>query len=156
PLIVDDAEKNIVFAPLKKLPAGLSAAEREALARDYAAGVRTIVLPAYARLHAFIRDEYLARCPATAGIGAVPGGKEAYAFAVRNLTTTSLTAEEIHQIGLKEVARIKAEMDKVQAQVGFKGTLPEFLAFVATDPRFAPYKSEEEVLNAYRAIEGRI
>jgi len=156
PLMVDDADANILFAPLKNLPAALPAAERDALAREYAAGVRTIMLPAYTRLHAYIRDEYLAKCRETAGIGALPGGKEAYTFAVRNLTTTSLSAEEIHQIGLKEVARIKAEMDKVQAQVGFKGTLPEFLAFVATDPQFAPYKTDEEILNAYRAIEGRI
>lgn len=156
PLMADDAETNILFAPLKKLPAGLPAAEREALAKEYAAGVRTIMLPAYARLHAYIRDEYLAKCRETAGIGALPGGKEAYAYAVRNMTTTNLTPEEIHQVGLKEVARIRAEMDKVQAQVGFKGTLPEFLAFVASDPQFAPFKSEEEVLNVYRAIEGRI
>ncbi|MES1195291.1 MAG: DUF885 domain-containing protein, partial [Opitutus sp.] len=141
---------------LKKLPAGLPAAERDALAKEYAQGVRTIMLPAYARMHAYIRDEYPAKCRETAGIGAVPGGKEAYAYAVRNLTTTNLSPEEIHQLGLKEVARIRAEMDKVQAQVGFKGTLAEFLTFVAKDPQFAPYKSEEEILNAYRAIEDRI
>jgi uncharacterized protein (DUF885 family) len=156
PLMVDDREANILFAPLKKLPAGLSATERDALAKEYAGGVRTIMLPTYARLHAFIRDEYLAKCRQTAGIGAVPGGKEAYAYAVRSLTTTNLTPDEIHQIGLKEVARIRAEMDKVQAQVGFKGTLTEFLAFVASDPKFAPFKTEEEVLNAYRNIADRI
>jgi uncharacterized protein (DUF885 family) len=156
PLAADDAENNILFAPLKKLPAGLSVAERDALAKEYSAGVRTIMLPAYARLHAYLRDEYLAKCRETAGIGVLPGGKEAYAYAVRSLTTTNLSPEEIHQIGLKEVARIRAEMDKVQAQVGFKGTLAEFLAFVATDPRFATLKTEEDVLNAYREIEGRI
>ena len=156
PLMADDAAANILFAPLKKLPAGLSAAERDALAKEYAAGVRSIMLPAYARLHAFIRDEYLAKCRETAGIGVLPGGKEAYAYAVRNLTTTNLSPEEIHQIGLKEVARIRAEMDKVQAQVGFKGTLAEFLTFVASDQKFTPYKTEEEILNVYRTIEGRI
>jgi len=156
PLVADDAENNILFAPLKKLPAGLAAAERDALARDYAEGVRTIMLPAYARLRAFIRDEYLAKCRETAGIGVLPGGKEAYAYAVRSLTTTNQTPEEIHQIGLKEVARIRSEMDKVQAQVGFKGTLAEFLASVAADPRFTPFKTEDEVLGAYRTIENRI
>ncbi len=156
PLMADDAAANILFAPLKKLPAGLSAADRDALAKEYSAGVRTIMLPAFARLHAFIRDEYLAKCRETAGIGVLPGGKEAYAYAVRNLTTTNLSPEEIHQIGLKEVARVRAEMDKVQAQVGFKGTLAEFLAFVASDPKFTPFKTEEEILNVYRTIEGRI
>lgn len=156
PLMVDDPEANILFAPLKMVPAGLPAAQRDALTREYALGVRTMILPAYARLHAYIRDEYLPKCRETAGIGALPGGKEAYAFAVRNLTTTNMTPEEIHQVGLKEVARIRAEMDKVQAQVGYKGTLAQFLAFVAADPKFAPFKTEEEVLNVYRAIEGRI
>ncbi|SDR77311.1 DUF885 domain-containing protein [Opitutus sp. GAS368] len=156
PLMADDADTNILFNPLKKLPAGLAPAERDALAAEYAAGIRTVMLPAYARLHAFIRDEYLPRCRATAGIGALPGGKEAYAYSVRLQTTTDFTPEQIHEIGLKEVARIKGEMEKVQAQVGFKGTLPEFLNFVATDPKFAPYKTDEEVLEGYRAIEARV
>ncbi len=156
PLMADDADTNILFAPLKKLPASLSTTERDGLAKEYAAGVRTIMLPAYAKLHAFIRDEYLAKCRGTSGIGALPGGQAAYAYAVRAMTTTDLPAEEIHQLGLKEVARIRAEMDKVQAQVGFKGTLGEFLTFVASDPQFAPFRTDEEILNAYRAIEGRI
>ena len=156
PLMADDPENNVLFAPLKKLPAGLAAAERDALATEYAAGIRTIMLPAYARLHAFIRDEYLPKCRETAGISAVPGGKEAYAYSVRLQTTTDLTPEQIHGIGLKEVARIKGEMEKVKAQVGFKGTLPEFLKYVATDAKFAPYKTDEEVLNDYRAIEARV
>ncbi len=156
PLMADEADTNILFAPLKKLPAGLPVAERDALAREYAEGVRTIMLPAYARLHAYIRDEYLAKCRETAGIGALPGGKEAYAYSVRAMTTTTMSPEEIHQLGLKEVTRIRAEMNSIQAQVGFKGTLAEFLTFVASDPQFAPFKSDEEILNAYRAIEGRI
>ncbi len=156
PLMADAADTNILFAPLKKLPVGLTAAESEALAKEYAEGVRTIMLPAYARLHAYIRDEYLAKCRETAGIGALPGGKEAYAYSVRAMTTTNLAPEEIHQLGLKEVTRIRAEMDAVQAQVGFKGTLADFLAFVASDPQFAPFKTDEEILNAYRAIEGQI
>ena len=156
PLMTDDPAKNILFNPLRSLPAGLAPAERAALAAEYAAGIRTVMLPAYARLHAFIREEYLPKCRATAGIGALPGGKEAYAYSVRLQTTTDFTPEQIHGIGLKEVARIKGEMGKVQASVGFKGTLPEFLNFVATDPKFAPYKTEDEVLNGYRAIEARV
>ena len=132
PLMADDPDANILFAPLKKLPDSLSAAEHDALAKEYTEGVRTIMLPACARLHAYIRDEYLARCRETAGIGALPGGKEAYAFTVRSQTTTNMTPEEIHQLGLKEVARIRSEMSKVQMQVGFKGTLAEFLTWVAS------------------------
>lgn len=156
PLLADDEARNIFFGPLQKLPADLSAADRAALAAEYRAGLRGVVLPAYARLHAFIRDEYLPRCRDTAGIGALPGGKETYAYCVRLLTTTDLAPEAIHQLGLREVARIRGEMEKVQAQVGFKGSLNDFLRFVATDPQFSPYQTQEEVLNGYRAIEARV
>ncbi len=156
PLMVDDASANILFNPLKKLPAGLSAPDRDKLATEYREGVRSIMIPAYQRLHDFIRDEYLPKCRATAGISAIPGGKEAYAWSVGWQTTTNLTPEAIHEIGLAEVERIRGEMEKVRAQVGFQGTLNEFLNFVATDPRFSPYKTDEEVLNGYRAIEGRV
>ena len=156
PLMADDAEKNIFFAPLRMLPKSLAPAERDQLAAEYGVAIHDIIIPAYRRLHAFIKDEYLPHCRETAGIGALPGGKEAYAYQVRLQTTTDLTPDEIHAIGLAEVARNRAEMDRVQAQVGFKGTLAEFLAFVATDPQFAPYKTDEEVLNGYRAIEDRV
>jgi uncharacterized protein (DUF885 family) len=156
PLMADDEQKNTFFAPLKNLPANLTDAEKTKLASEYRAGLRAIVLPAYARLHDFIRDEYLKNCRDTAGIGALPGGKEAYAYLVRLQTTTALTPDEIHEIGLREVARIRGEMDKVKERVGFKGTLNEFLQFVATDPQFSPYKTQEEVLAGYRAIEARV
>lgn len=156
PLTVDDAEANILFGPLKKLPANLAAPEKDKLAAEYREGVKTIMLPAYQRLHDFIRDEYLPKCRDTAGISAVAGGKAAYAWSVRWQTTTNLTPEQTHEIGLQEVARIRGEMEKVKDEVGFKGTVNEFLNFVATDPEFAPYKTDEEVLNGYRAIEGRV
>ena len=156
PLMSDDAEKNIFFGPITQLPAGLSPGDRVKLSVEYADGVRALILPAYRRLHAFLKDEYLPHCRETAGIGALPGGREAYVYAVRLQTTTDLTPEEIHAIGLREVARIRLEMEKVRSQVGFKGTLPEFLQFVATDSRFAPFHTEEDVLNGYRAIESRV
>jgi uncharacterized protein (DUF885 family) len=156
PLMADDPSTNILFGPLAKLPADLSAADRAALEQEYRAAVREIMIPAFARLHAFIKAEYLPHCRDTAGLGALPGGPAAYAAFVRWHTTTDLTPDEIHEIGLREVARIRSEMDQVRARVGFKGTLPEFLNFVATDPQFTPFKTEEEVLEAYRAIEGRI
>mgnify|MGYP001453091338 CR=1 FL=1 len=156
PLMADDPEKNIFFAPLKQLPVDLAPAAAEKLADDYRAAIRDVIIPAYARLHAFIEREYLPECRASAGIGAVPGGAEIYAYLIQFWTTTNLMPDEIHELGRTEVARIRAEMEKVQAQVGFKGTLFEFLNFVATDPQFAPFTTDEEVLDAYRAIEARL
>jgi uncharacterized protein (DUF885 family) len=156
PLMADDGEKNIFFGPLQMLPRDLAPADRDHLADEYRAAIRGIIIPAYGRLHDFIKDEYLPQCRDTAGIGPLPGGKEAYAYAVRLQTTTDLSPEEIHDIGLREVIRIRGEMDQVQAKVGFKGTLTEFLDYIATDPQFAPYRTDEEVLNGYRAIEARV
>jgi uncharacterized protein (DUF885 family) len=156
PLMADDPANNILFGPLQMLPADLTPADKTALETEYRAAIRETMLPAYARLHAFIQADYLPHCRTTAGIGQLPGGPAAYASAVRWHTTTDLTPDEIHEIGLREVARIRSEMDQVRVRVGFKGTLPEFLAYVASDSRFTPFKSEEEVLEAYRAMEGRI
>lgn len=156
PLMVDDPAANILFGPLAALPADLVAADRTALETEYRAAIREIMIPAYARLHAFIQADYLPHCRDTAGIGSLPGGPAAYASAVRWHTTTGMSPDEIHEIGLREVARIRGEMDQVRVRVGFKGTLPEFLTFVATDAQFTPFKTDDEVLEAYRAIEGRI
>lgn len=155
-LTKDEAAGNILFDPLKQLPASLDAEAKAQLAAGYRESLRTIALPAYARLHAFIRDEYLPRCGSHSGLGALPGGPSAYAYLVRLQTTTDLLPDRIHGLGLAEVARIRGEMEKVRAQVGFKGTLPEFLNHVATAPEFAPFKTEAEVLDGYRALESRV
>jgi uncharacterized protein (DUF885 family) len=156
PLMVDDPAANILFGPLAMLPADLAPAQRAALEKDYQAAIREVMIPAYARLHAYIQEDYLPHCRETAGLGQVPGGVAAYLALARWHTTTDLTPDQIHETGLREVARIRGEMDQVRLRVGFKGTLPEFLAFVANDPQFKPFKTDEEILGAYRAIEGRI
>lgn len=156
PLMADEPEKNVLFGPLQMLPAGLTPADRDKLAADYRASIRQVMIPAFARLHAFIQAGYLPHCRETSGLGSLPGGQEAYASAVRWQTTTDLTPEEIHETGLREVARIRGQMEQVRRQVGFAGPLPEFLTFVASDARFTPFKTEEEVLEAYRAIEAKI
>ena len=154
--LIDDPARNIFFDPLAKLPADLAPAVREKLVADYTAAIREIVIPSFQRLHSYIKNEYLPHCRETAGLGALPGGAKAYAAAVRLYTTTDFTPDEIHEIGLKEVARVRGEMAKVQAQVGFKGTLTEFLNYAATDPKFTPYTADEQVLDGFRAIESRV
>lgn len=152
----DEAAGNILFDPLKTLPASLDEAAKAQLATEYRAGLRTIALPAYARLHAFIRDEYLPTCGHHSGLGALPGGPATYAYLVKLQTTTDLSPEHIHALGLSEVARIRGEVEQVKAKVGFKGTLAAFLNHVATAPEFAPFKTEADVLNGYRALESRV
>ncbi len=116
----DEAAGNILFDPLKTLPAGLDDAAKAQLAAEYRAGLRTIALPAYARLHSFIRDEYLPKCGIHSGLGALPGGPAAYAYLVKLQTTTDLRPERIHALGLSEVARIRGEMEQVKATAPWK------------------------------------
>jgi uncharacterized protein (DUF885 family) len=156
PLVLDDPEKNILFAPLKMLPASLSADETTSLRADYLKSIRTVMIPAYVRLHGFIRDEYMPHCRETSGIGALPGGAAMYAYWVKFWTTTDRAPDDIHELGLREVVRIRGEMEKVRAQVGFEGNLAEFVKFVTTDPKFAPFTDDQQVLDAYRKIEARI
>ena len=110
--------------------------------------------PAFAKYKRFLEEEYLPGNASTLAASDLPAGKRYYALLVRQQTTTDLTPEEIHAIGLKEVARIRAEMDQVIAKTGFKGTFPEFLDFIRTDPRFF-FKTSEERLRAYRDIAKR-
>ncbi|MBC7473748.1 MAG: DUF885 domain-containing protein [Candidatus Sericytochromatia bacterium] len=109
------------------------------------------IKPAYQRLDNFLKDDYLKHARTTDGVWSLPNGEKLYQFEIRNQTTTNLTAEEIHQIGLKEVARILGEMEKVKNETGFKGTLQEFNNFLKTDPQFY-YSNTDDLLNGYRDI----
>lgn len=155
PLVADDREHNVLFRPLGKLPVTLSEPARAALATRYEAGVHRM-RKSYARLLAFLRDEYRERGRETHGLGALPGGAELYAYLVRRATTTDLPPEAIHELGLSEVARLREAMDAVRREVKFDGELRPFLDHIQTSPKFAPYREAETVLADYRAIEARV
>ncbi len=145
--VVDDPEKSLFYSPIRNMPEDVPEAERlEAAYRD---AIAEVIVPAYARLHDFIRDEYIAGAIDAVGMNAVPGGDEWYAYLVKQTTTTDLTPDEIHEIGLSEVARIHEEMLGVMAEVGFEGTLPEFWEFLKSDPRFY-FDEREQLLQSYR------
>jgi uncharacterized protein (DUF885 family) len=153
--VVDDVESSIFYQPVANMPAGFSPAERERLTAAYTRAIREQIVPAYRLLHDFVRDEYIPAARTTVGLSAQPDGQEWYQERVRTNTTTDLTPSEIHQIGLSEVARIHREIDAVRAEVGFDGTLAEFLRHMQTDPRFR-YDSREEMLADYRGAQARI
>ena len=117
--------------------------------------LRARVQPAFASLRAFLEAEYLPACPDRIGWSQTSGGEDSYAFFARQFTTTTLTPREIHEVGLKEVARIRAAMEAIKTQVGFSGTLAEFFTFLRTDPRFF-YKTGPELLAGYRAMAKRV
>lgn len=125
-----------LLAPFATFPAGVPAARQAALKAEAAAVIRDRIRPAQRAFAAFLTSEYLPASRKALGIRSVPGGEAYYRWLVADHTTTDLTPDQIHEIGLSEVKRIRAEMDKVIAQTGFKGDLPAFVAMLRKDPRF--------------------
>lgn len=150
-----DLEKNVYMGPVRKFPAGFSDAEKARLTAAYTKLVQEQLAPAYQRLLAFMRDEYLPACRDTVGFSDLPGGKEWYAYRVRTMTTTTLTPDEIHAIGLGEVARIRGLMEEAKQRVGYKGTLKEFMVFLNTDASVR-FTTREEIQAAYEGLRPRV
>lgn len=153
--VVDDPAKSAFYKPFLKFPDSISQAERGKLQADAKRVIASDVVPAYRKLQAYFNGEYLPKTRESIAATDLPNGKAYYDFLARYYTTTELSAEQIHAIGLKEVARIRAEMEKVKAQAGFKGTLGEFFTYLRTDPKFF-HKTPDELLTAYRALSKRI
>jgi uncharacterized protein (DUF885 family) len=153
--IVADAEQSAFYSPFKKFPAGISESEQTRLKNLAKEAIQNKIVPSYKNLKTYFETEYLPASYPQAGIWQMKNGDKIYEFLARDYTTTAMTPKEIHEKGLTEVARIRAEMEKIKTQVGFKGTLQEFFQHLRTDPKFF-YKTPEELLNAYRAISKRI
>ena len=154
-LIKPAAESNPFYAPFKHIPDSVPATERARLQAEGKAAIEGVVIPAYAKFEKFFRERYVPASRATDGIWDTPDGLAFYQERARFHTTTDLTPDAIHQIGLKEVARIRAEMDAVIREVGFKGSFGEFLEFLRTDPQFY-YKTPDELFRAYAALAKQI
>ena len=150
-----DIESSNFFDPYRKMPQTIPAAEQDALRAEGLAAIRDAVVPAYARLLAFFRSEYLPKARPTLAAEAMPDGQAWYREQVRKYTTLDLTPDEIHAIGLREVAAIRAEMDAIIRQVGFQGSFAEFIAFLRTDPRFYA-KTPQELLDRAAWISKRV
>lgn len=153
--IVDDPTQSPFYKPFTKFPDTVPEAERAALRAEAKRIVSAKIVPAYRTFATFFDAQYLPKTRESIAAVDLPDGKAYYDFVARYFTTTSLSADQIHQIGLKEVARIRAEMEKVKAEVGFKGTLAEFFEYLRTDPKFF-YQTPEELFTAYEAISKRI
>ncbi|NIK10366.1 uncharacterized protein (DUF885 family) [Xanthomonas arboricola] len=152
---VKDPTASSFYAPFKQLPAQIPAAEQAQLREQAKAALSTAVLPAYAKLLGFFRNEYMPKARTTLAAEALPDGKAFYRQQIREYTTLELTPEQIHQIGLDEVARIQAQMDAIIRQVGFKGSFAQFLSFLRTDPQFYA-KTPQELLDRAAWISKRV
>ena len=153
--VVDEVATSVFYGPVANMPEDFSAEDRARLTVAYTDMIENILVPAYRRVAEFIEQEYLPATRTTVGWDALPDGKAWYAFRVEDSTTTKMSPDEIHELGLAEVARIRGEMEEVAREVGFDGTLDEFFEFLKTDPQFF-FGSSEEVLAAYEAARLRI
>ena len=154
-LVPSDPMASPLLEPFTKFPAGFPEAERARLAQSAKKIYAAEVAPAFRKLHDYVVSTYLPACRETIAATALPNGAAAYAFHVRWQTTTSLTPQQIHEIGLSEVKRIRAEMDKVIASTGFKGSFHEFTEFLRNDSRFY-YDKADDLVNGYRIIAKKI
>jgi uncharacterized protein (DUF885 family) len=154
-LIAQGVEGSTFYKPVTKFPANISSADQARLKTAYAKFIRDQLIPAHARLRDFIKTDYLPKARETVGLGQMPGGPAYYRYLVAQTTTTDMTPEAIHALGVSEVNRIHAEMEKVKAQVGFKGTLAQFFEYMRTDPKFAP-KSAAAMRDEFFAIDKRL
>jgi uncharacterized protein (DUF885 family) len=144
PYVKGDAS-NPLYAPFAEMPAGIPAADQEALRAEANTVIRDIVAPAYSQLLMMIRTEYLEKARRTLGASEMPDGKAFYQAQIEKHTTLTLTPQQIHDIGLKEVARIEAEMRATKDKAKFKGTMAEFFKFMRTDAQFYA-KTPKELL----------
>ncbi len=151
-----DFNKNIFFGPIKNLPQNFKPVSANKYAKLYQEAIKSKIVPAYIKMHSFLKDEYLPKARLTDGYNALPSGDNIYKYYVKSWTTTDKTPDEIHALGLKEVERIRKEMDVVKNKVGFKGSLEEFLTFVKQDPKAMPYKTSKEILDGFQSILDKI
>lgn len=154
-LLAADPERSVYYGPIERMPADFSATERARLTKAFVELIERDLNPSYRRLRDFVRDEYLPACRTTVGWSALPDGAAWYASEVRRHTTTRMSPDEIHDIGLAEVARIRTGMEEVMRKVGFKGTLAEFFRYVQEEPAFY-FTNPADLLTGFRRLKKQV
>jgi uncharacterized protein (DUF885 family) len=150
-----EVDKGPFFEPFTRLPADIPLAEQEALRKQARQAIDEEVVPALRRLRSFIDEEYRKAAPPSGALGRYPGGPEVYAAVVQSETTTDLSVQQIHAVGLRELARLRDEMDAVMREVRFDGDFGQFVRHLNSDPKFF-HASPEALLAGYRDIAKRI
>jgi uncharacterized protein (DUF885 family) len=141
-------QDTVFYTPFRNMPANIPAAEQARLRLDAAAAIRDAVQPAHAEVLAYVRSEYFPKARVALAAESLPEGKAYYQSKIVEYTTTKMTADEIHAIGLSEMAKIRAEMQQTMGQAGFQGELPAFLAFLRKDPQFYAKAPDELLMRA--------
>jgi uncharacterized protein (DUF885 family) len=152
-MVVSDPVKSMFYKPVLHFPKDISPADSQRLTDSYKKIIITVVVvPTYKKLLVFLKNEYLPKARITAGLSAIPGGKEMYTFDVQQWTTTNETPEQIYQTGVDQVALITHEMDSVRNAIGFKGDLKALFHYMRTDKKFFPFTTAQQVLDSFESI----
>src|SRR5205823_5567449 len=154
--VATDPTKSVFYGPVSSMPADFGNSDKERLTNAYAKMISEKLVPTYQKLAGFLKNEYLPASRETSGVGSLPGGDKFYNYRIRLLTTTNQTPEQLFNTGLSEVKRIRIQMEQIKNKVGFTGELKTFFDYMRTDPKFKPYKTADEVLDAYRAVDKRV
>jgi uncharacterized protein (DUF885 family) len=153
---ITDVSEHLFYAPVLTLPDSFSSKDKERLTEAYTEILMDKLLPSFKSMAFYLKSNYLAAGRESSGISDIPNGKAYYDHAIKFYTTTNMSADEIHELGLKEVARILAEMEKVKQQVGFEGELKAFFNDIRTNKALMPYSTPEEVIANFNAIHDKM
>lgn len=145
-------EDHLFYKPISNLPTDFSSQDKERLTSAYTAMVKDKIIPTYAKMATFFKEEYLPAGRSTSGIGAYANGEKLYQNRIKKYTTTDMTAAEIHELGLKEVARLRSEMEKVKKEIGFEGDLKAFFDYVRSKKELMPFTDPQQVIDNFNAI----
>ena len=154
--ILTAVEDHVFYTPATNIPEEIDDEDKVEIREEYSKMISERLIPKYKELQKFLSESYLPASVETAGIGSLPNGKETYEYLVRIHTSTEMTPDEIHELGLKEVARIEGEMEKVKKEVGFEGDLNAFFDHVRTSPEQMPFTKPEQVIENFEAMHERM
>lgn len=149
--IAQGVEGSTFYGPVKQFPEGISAAEQSRLRTEYAATIKMGIIPAYTRLRDFLKNEYLPVARDGVGLVAMKGGPKLYDYLIESSTTLKMSADEVHNLGLGEVARIRKQMEDIRVQTGFQGDLKAFFNYFREDPKFQ-FSSKDDMRDTFLAI----
>lgn len=155
-LTVKDLDAHLFYTPVKNFPEGFSEEDKKQLTESYSKMVSEKIIPTYKSLHEFMSTAYMDAGRESSGIEGIPGGKEFYQYQIKLYTTTTMTADEIHKLGLSEVARISTEMEKIKEQVGYTGDLKSFFDHVRNKKELMPFTEPKQVIDNFNAIHTRM
>jgi uncharacterized protein (DUF885 family) len=154
--VSESVESHLFYKPILQIPDTFKEQEKERLTSAYKEVISKKIVPKYQELKLFLEQIYLTKARETSGIGSLANGKETYKYLIRLHTTTNMNAEEIHELGKSEVARIREEMGKAMKALDFKGDLMAFFEHVRTNEKLIPFSEPENVIKHFKSIENKI